>query len=366
MPGPSPVQVLGARSDRNQLGAVRTEHDFAADAVATISDFLGIGRQGSGLRDWFQNRNGLTQGASAQSGSGNNELHSLQPTAEPEPVAEDPRRSDVSSLRISQHVDILRSSRHDVGGFLPTTNDGEWACQICTCINVPKAEACCVCDTPRGSAQPPPSLCGSQRFAGGAAATPLYECITCMDNLRIEDMFIVECKESHKYCFECIRGYVERTICVEKRIPRCPMCPYTLSLTEVKQLFPGTNSAVAECYLEVSLKNLLASDASYLACPTPGCVQYLAVPLNHTSSDRHKVDCPACGMTFCSACKGLYHYGLSWYALRLYEFLACPISFIGDLWIEQFLVAVQRRAGDCNKALVQVASRGARSVSSSG
>ena len=47
-----------------------------------------------------------------------------------------------------------------------------------------------------------------------------------------------------------------------------------------------------QAYLDIALQSLLASDTSFLACPTPGCAQYLSAPAGAAAGQRHKVDCP--------------------------------------------------------------------------
>eukprot|EP00943_MAST-04B_sp_MAST-4B-sp1_P006091 g6091.t1 len=136
------------------------------------------------------------------------------------------------------------------------------------------------------------------------------DCLCCLNTFSVEQMYTIDCKSSHRVCFECIKRSVEPAFS-QKKLPRCPFgseCGHTLSLLEVIQIF-GKNSKFHILYEELEVQNTLASDTkSFLPCPRPNCKDYCFAD---RPGSKEKAICPTCKFEFCSLCKDKYHYHLS-------------------------------------------------------
>eukprot|EP00658_Telonema_sp_P-2_P013745 TRINITY_DN15211_c0_g1_i2.p1 TRINITY_DN15211_c0_g1~~TRINITY_DN15211_c0_g1_i2.p1 ORF type:complete len:475 (+),score=122.53 TRINITY_DN15211_c0_g1_i2:119-1543(+) len=145
-----------------------------------------------------------------------------------------------------------------------------------------------------------PGLGGEQAGEGSEER----ECMACY--CVSANMYTVPCTGRHEFCVDCITEHVRRMLSVDKRIANCPLCEHEISHTEIKQLFPH-EPQLYETQLEIRLMNTLVQESNgFVACPTPGCKQYLAVELDQ-GKVQARVECPSCLNVFCSACKNTYH-----------------------------------------------------------
>uniref|UniRef100_A0A6B2L4W0 RBR-type E3 ubiquitin transferase n=1 Tax=Arcella intermedia TaxID=1963864 RepID=A0A6B2L4W0_9EUKA len=132
-------------------------------------------------------------------------------------------------------------------------------------------------------------------------------CSICFDVFPIGEMFTMDCPASHRFCFECIQGYI-RTHLSNGSVCECPdqKCTYEISHGEVKQVF-GENSKEYEDYSEALLKRELAK-LPVVGCPTPGCKNF--IEMDRVRVPMHCV-CSGCNAEFCSMCKKDYHYRMN-------------------------------------------------------
>jgi len=127
------------------------------------------------------------------------------------------------------------------------------------------------------------------------------KCGICMDEFLIAEMYTLDCPSSHRFCYNCLQYFVADRIKTNLP-PTCPdpLCKYTLSNKEVEHLDPS----VAEKYDQQCLIRALQSP-EFVGCPSPNCTNYVAV---RELGIKEKYECSLCSFTFCSLCKGLYHY----------------------------------------------------------
>jgi len=141
-------------------------------------------------------------------------------------------------------------------------------------------------------------------------SVPTYECALCFDEFRVDEMYTVDCPSSHRFCFPCIGRYAE--MCIRENTPvKCQGegCEHVLGEEELEQISHGKDSGVTkemvEKYKQQVLLRCVQAIPGIIACPTPGCANYI-IPSDITR--KEKCTCSACGATFCSLCKGPYHY----------------------------------------------------------
>lgn len=134
---------------------------------------------------------------------------------------------------------------------------------------------------------------------------PRVECPICFDEFSMEEMYTMDCVSAHRICFECAKETVTRAL-REGHKPVCPSpgCGHELGANEVRQI-TGSTDAVAQ-YDMMVLKNTLAGIAGTVACPTAGCQNCMIVD---SMTEKMQCVCSACGASFCSLCRGAYHYG---------------------------------------------------------
>lgn len=153
--------------------------------------------------------------------------------------------------------------------------------------------------------------------------SPSFECQLCLDTFHVEDMYTVDCPASHRFCFPCIQRMVEMNI-RENTPVMCPGegCKHVMDESEVRQIMKGagpnsiiTNEMV-EKYAQQILLRCVKNIPGIIACPTPGCKNWIE-PSDMTRKERCR--CQACGAVFCSLCKGPYHYHCTCSEVRQYQ-----------------------------------------------
>lgn len=147
----------------------------------------------------------------------------------------------------------------------------------------------------------------AELFALLEPTPPRFDCPICFDNVPLEGMFTLDCEETeaHRVCFGCIRETVERAL-KEGKPPKCPApgCPHALTQTEIKQIC-GEDKTV-EQFDRMLLRNALATIAGSVSCPSDGCDNVIIID---DMTRKVLVECRGCGRSFCSICRGPYHYG---------------------------------------------------------
>ena len=154
-------------------------------------------------------------------------------------------------------------------------------------------------------------------------SVPSYECQLCMCEYKVDQMYTVNCPSSHRFCFECIQRMVE--IAIRENTPcRCPGpdCTHTMDEYELRQIMEGAGphalitKEMIEKYAQQVLIRCVRSIPGIIACPTPGCKNWIE-PSDMTRKER--CQCAACGAVFCSLCKGPYHYRCSCGEVRKHQ-----------------------------------------------
>eukprot|EP01094_Clydonella_sp_ATCC50884_P000293 TRINITY_DN10233_c0_g1_i1.p1 TRINITY_DN10233_c0_g1~~TRINITY_DN10233_c0_g1_i1.p1 ORF type:complete len:428 (-),score=117.98 TRINITY_DN10233_c0_g1_i1:75-1358(-) len=138
---------------------------------------------------------------------------------------------------------------------------------------------------------------------------PEFECPICLDTFAVSHMFTLDCPESHRYCFECIRAHAEG----HSAEIRCPggTCSHSLSQLEVDQLF-GTASAKSSAFSSAQTAQLLSRHDGFVKCPGVDCDEWIELPEKEGAEhERWECACPSCGTVFCNICRGAYHYRTS-------------------------------------------------------
>lgn len=152
---------------------------------------------------------------------------------------------------------------------------------------------------------------GASNLAISSSNVTLETCSLCWDELPVTEMYTVDCAGAHRFCFDCIGRMVDISVKDGAR-PTCPhedeegnRCGYALSEREVQQVCGKGD--VWERYKRLLLRIGLQSMQGCVGCPTPGCGNWLVVEAE--GQERVRCPCAACGRTFCSRCRGPYHYG---------------------------------------------------------
>jgi len=143
-------------------------------------------------------------------------------------------------------------------------------------------------------------------------SVPSFECQLCFTEYKVDEMYTVDCPSSHRFCFDCIQRMVEMNI-RENTPVKCPGegCDHTLGEDEVRQisLAAGAKSIITkemlDKYSQQILLRCVKSIPGIIGCPTPGCGNWI-IPSDITRKER--CVCSSCGASFCSLCKGPYHY----------------------------------------------------------
>ena len=153
------------------------------------------------------------------------------------------------------------------------------------------------------------------------SSVPSFECAACMMEFKVDQMYTIDCPSSHRFCYPCIGRYVEMSI--RDNTPAVCQgegCDHVLSELEVEQISHGPDSPVTremvEKYKTQLLMRTLKNIPGIIACPTPGCGNWM-IPSDIKRQER--CNCPSCHACFCSLCKAPYHYGCDCANARKYQ-----------------------------------------------
>lgn len=143
-----------------------------------------------------------------------------------------------------------------------------------------------------------------------------YPCNICGDSFKLDGIYVLdEC--SHRYCRECLKGYLHSKINDGKtRDIRCPEleCKHLVSYSEVRHLVDPATFEKFETFL---LQATLNDDPNTKWCPRPGCgnaviavakggsacfgsADVIGLMLFH--SDMLVCNNPSCKFSFCLKC----------------------------------------------------------------
>eukprot|EP00005_Dracoamoeba_jomungandri_P009324 CAMPEP_0174275770 /NCGR_PEP_ID=MMETSP0439-20130205/60011_1 /TAXON_ID=0 /ORGANISM="Stereomyxa ramosa, Strain Chinc5" /LENGTH=335 /DNA_ID=CAMNT_0015367917 /DNA_START=1107 /DNA_END=2111 /DNA_ORIENTATION=+ len=140
-------------------------------------------------------------------------------------------------------------------------------------------------------------------------AGPREDCNICFERFKVEDMFTLDCLSStHRFCWACMKYQVKINI-EGGTTPQCPVpdCKRPLSELEVRQLF-GVDNPILAKYEALNLNKHLTTAPDIIACPTPDCQNCLVAS---SPGQPEHCYCEGCKKSFCSCCKGPYHYRTS-------------------------------------------------------
>lgn len=143
------------------------------------------------------------------------------------------------------------------------------------------------------------------------AIDPLITCRLCLLECSLQDMYELEdCK--CLYCEKCVKMYLNVLITEGNVLYiTCPdaMCRKT------GQIQPGEIESLVEPHMYERYKRLkyqkeIDLDPNRTFCPESGCetiCHVCSTSSEEFSSKPRPVDCPTCGLQFCSICKAKWH-----------------------------------------------------------
>jgi len=180
--------------------------------------------------------------------------------------------------------------------------------------------------------------------SGERAVAVVAICSLCWDELPRAEMYTVDCASAHSFCIDCVRRMVEIAVKEGSR-PSCPAdaeegkCGYLLTEREVAQVCG--KGEVWERFKQLLLRIGLQSMHGCVGCPTPGCGNWLVVEA--AEGERVRCPCEACGSSFCSLCRGPYHYG-PWSCEKVQEFASTWAAWCLSSGRQQRIAEIEEEA----------------------
>jgi len=118
-------------------------------------------------------------------------------------------------------------------------------------------------------------------------------------------MYTLNCKNSHRYCADCIYTHTKMKIEDGSNI-QCPECDHILSSDEIKQIgnLKG-DSKLIQKFNEKSFISAVNQMKDAVQCPVPDCK---GIAIRSDMDDREEVICANCNFCYCSLCRKMYHY----------------------------------------------------------
>ncbi len=147
-------------------------------------------------------------------------------------------------------------------------------------------------------------------------AERLYECRICLDEVTIENIYIIDNCE-HKYCSRCLKIHAKTTIdsgTPDVKCP-CPECRELLDIQSIRQLLSLEPSADSQTDLlrleELFQERYMQHDPLYVRCPNVLEVRGTKVPCNmwgmRDAVGRQQATCLKCTFRFCGNCGNRAH-----------------------------------------------------------
>jgi hypothetical protein len=155
---------------------------------------------------------------------------------------------------------------------------------------------------------------------------PIFkDCIICQDSYPVNELFTVECRHSHRFCFDCMFGHIQSALRADTEepphIPACPSanvgnsderCDYLLTEREINQvldseLLQNPHEMARTQHMKTVLKRLYISKG-YRDNNCIRCVGCSGDDENafwfQIENNQQTVRCPRadCGTEFCSSC----------------------------------------------------------------
>ncbi len=131
------------------------------------------------------------------------------------------------------------------------------------------------------------------------------DCDICMNSYVYDDIFVFDCKDSHKTCYECFADSC-KTKMNSNELLTCAMCAHQLLDGEINQLrLPADQKRQFVDYQTQKTFGSYASGQGIIRCPNQKC-KWVAESQN--PDERFLVECKSCHEEFCSLCSAQYHF----------------------------------------------------------
>ncbi|CAH1775556.1 unnamed protein product [Owenia fusiformis] len=144
------------------------------------------------------------------------------------------------------------------------------------------------------------------------AIDPIITCKLCLMECSPEDMYeLRECK--CLYCEMCVKQYL--SVMIAEGNVLLITCPDAACLKqgrmEASEIQALVNAEEYDRYLRLKFEREVALDPNRTFCPEAGCETVCHVCSASTSAAKVApvkcVNCPTCGLQFCSVCKSKWH-----------------------------------------------------------
>ena len=169
--------------------------------------------------------------------------------------------------------------------------------------------------------------------------TRLYACNICMDELPLEEMYIID-NCHHQTCRNCLKRQIEIAVTDKEVHIHCPIegCKENIDFAQASQILrlvePEQSSAVLQQYDEILMEEAMRKDPDYRRCyniiadgeQKKVCNTYARRVMRVENSELF--ECEECKLVFCGKCSMPEHVG------------TC----------EEFMRQVELAQGDANKA----------------
>jgi len=142
-------------------------------------------------------------------------------------------------------------------------------------------------------------------------SSAIVECLLCGEEVPADQMYT--CSKGHQPCCIFCMARAAQIAVTEKTIIRCQEkdCDVELDEADLRALLTRVNKpeefpmTLADSYAQQILMRCVMSIPGIIACPTPGCGNWL---ISHDISKQERCKCEACCTVFCSLCRKPYHY----------------------------------------------------------
>jgi hypothetical protein len=156
-----------------------------------------------------------------------------------------------------------------------------------------------------------------------------------------EDIYIFNCPDAHRTCFDCFLQHVtmKRN---DNQLLTCNYCDYPLEMGEIEQLRISEQERMAlkEYQTEKSLAQYRHGNRGVICCPKQNC-KWMVEAFDPT--ERIRVICQSCQYEFCSLCNEPYHYRTACreVAVMLERWMSwCTRGMRKIIWIDQTITSI--------------------------